>query len=369
MKVGLLASLRCPSCRGALSLRVSHAIEVDRVNPRVGACTGVCGGAAGTPTCGRCARTEVIEGTLTCQDCHSAYSVHESVPRFLRPSGAAVVAEAETLRTAETFGHLWSQSPPDPAPLLPYHFEKMATSLGLEAPRGLIMDAGCGDGIDLSRHAARDGVDVIGVELSDGGCRTSEARTRRFGNAHVVQADLRRLPFAAATFDGVYSYGVLHHTASPPDSAADLWRVTKPGGVSAIYLYEDFGERALAWRMALAIVNSGRAITTRMPPRLLFLLCQLASPVVYLTCVVPYQILRRLPGLKGLAAGMPFRHGKGPFRLTGDLYDRFSAPIEYRYSRASAAALVQHAGWRVMKVVYERGWMVSARRGEEPDVS
>lgn len=365
MKAGLLALLRCPSCRGSLSLHAAHTLEVDRVHPRVGDCTGVCGGTRGAPACERCVRVEVIEGTLTCQGCGLAYAVRESVPRFVHASGTAVVAEAETLRTAETFGHLWSQSPPDPAPLLPYHFEKMATSLGLEAPRGLIMDAGCGDGIDLSRHAARDGVEVIGVELSDGGCRTSEARIRRFDNAHVVQADLRRLPFAAATFDGVYSYGVLHHTASPPDSAAELWRVTRPGGVAAIYLYEDFGERAWAWRAALAVVNSGRAITTRMPPRLLFFLCQLGSPLIYLTCVVPYQVLRRTPGLKGLAAGIPFRHGKGPFRLTGDLYDRFSAPIEYRYSRASAAELLQRAGWRVVRVAYERGWMVSAQRDEE----
>ncbi len=40
MKVGLLAWLRCPSCRASLSLRVSHTIEVDRVHPRIVDCAG-----------------------------------------------------------------------------------------------------------------------------------------------------------------------------------------------------------------------------------------------------------------------------------------------------------------------------------------
>jgi len=45
-------------------------------------------------------------------------------------------------------------------------------------------------------------------------------------------------------------------------------------------------------------------------------------------------------------------------RLTGDLYDRFSAPVEYRYSREGSAAFMREAGLDVVRVGNDRGWMV-----------
>lgn len=303
----------------------------------------------------------MAEGLLRCVSCHLCYPIRDGIPRLIHE--VSMPRHAPTARTAVRFGCLWSHSNPDqtrePGP---YHFEKMAATLGLEEPRGVIMDAGCGDGVDLARHAERGGVESIGVELSDGGCRASAARVRDRGNAHVVQADLRSLPFADGTFDRVYSYGVLHHIASPSAAAAELARVSRWGAEIAIYVYENFAERALAWRLALAMANSARALTTRLPPPLLYAMCHVGSPVVYLLFTLPHHVLRLIPGLKSLAGSIPFRHGRGPLNLAGDLYDRFSAPIEHRYSRWTAAELLIQAGLTVTNVEYERGWMVAARR-------
>jgi hypothetical protein len=154
---------------------------------------------------------------------------------------------------------------------------------------------------------------------------------------------------------------VLHHVASPSVAAAELARVSQQDAEVAIYLYEDFGERAWGWRLALRLANSTRAVTTRLPPPLLFAICRVGAPMVYLLFTVPHHVLRRVPGLAGFASSIPFRHG-GPLNLAGDLYDRFSAPIEYRYGRHTAAELLTDAGLTVTNVAYERGWMVAARR-------
>ena len=76
-----------------------------------------------------------------------------------------------------------------------------------------------------------------GVELSDGGCRTSYARTRALSRAHVVQADLCQLPFAEGTFDFAYSYGVLHHSPNTQTAIEEVHRVLKPGGTARIMIY------------------------------------------------------------------------------------------------------------------------------------
>jgi len=241
----------------------------------------------------------------------------------------------------------------------PYHFDRMEQALGLAPPHGLILDAGCGEGIDLANQARRPGVEVMGVELSEGGCRASVRRAMTAPTASVVQAELCRLPFPEGTFDFVYSYGVLHHLQSPQDGLRELARVLRPGARVAVYLYEDFRERAAWWRWLLVLANSVRWLTTRMPAPVLYRLCQLGSPLLYLTFAVPFQILRNVSGLGAGVSRFPFRHATGPFSLTGDLYDRFATPIERRYSRDEATALLHDAGFQRVTVASARGWMVT----------
>ena len=328
MKSRLVPLLRCPSCRGGLRLD-TRAVQGD----------------------------EIISGALTCEGCAKRYAVDAGIPRLL----AASAHETERRWTASRFGYLWAQSSPEPAPeARPYHFEKLQAAVALPPPRGLILDAGCGEGVDLANVARHAGVEIVGAELSDGGAATSYGRTRRLPNVHVVQADLRAIPLADERFDLVYSYGVVHHLTPPEDAVGEMARVARRGGTVAIYVYEDFATRAPALRIGLRGVNSVRGITTRLPPRVLFRACQVASPMVFAAFTVPHRLLRNVPALRSLAGALPFRHAPGPFSLAGDLYDRFSAPIELRFSREGTARLLKSAGLVDVRTGYERGWVAAA---------
>lgn len=335
MKLRLLEYLRCPGCRGFLQLEGTPRDRVD-------------------------VSDEVMSGRLRCAACGRQFPVRDGIPRLLVHDRAPM--DPATARTSSSFGYLWTVSGTRATESRrSYHFDKMAQALELPRSTGLVLDAGCGEGIDLANQAGDAEVEVIGVELSDGGCATSFARVARLPLAHVVQADLRQLPFDNATFDHVYSYGVLHHVSSPSAAAAELARVVRPGSDVAVYLYEDFSERSIGWRWALRAVNSLRAVTTALPPRLLYRLSQAVSPVVYVAFTLPHLLLKRIPWTRKFAFSLPYRHGQGPFALAGDLYDRFSAPVEFRYSRRGAGDLLANAGLQVTKVEYERGWMVLAR--------
>lgn len=339
MKSRLLEYLRCPECRARLTL---HEPLVEN-------------GPLDAP--------EVTAGRLACSQCVREYAVRDGVPRLAQSE--PLPAAAITHQTASSFGFLWANSSDDEAAFHaePHHYSKMADTLGLPPANGLILDAGCGEGIDLVQVARGEGCEVIGAEISDGGCATTFRRTVRLPYGHVVQADLRRLPFGDGTFNLAYSYGVLHHVADPPAAMREIARVTQTGGRVAVYLYEDFSERAIAWRFCLRAVNQLRHLTVRLPHRLLYTLCQIASPVVFLTLTVPSKILSLVPACRAFASRIPYNFGTGPFSLPGDLYDRFSAPLEGRYSRETAAALVEAAGLRVAAIANNRGWMVA---GEKP---
>jgi SAM-dependent methyltransferase len=333
MKSRLVALLRCPVCRGELRL------DTPELEP-----------AAPDP--------EIISGALTCVGCGRAYAIEGGIPRLL----AASAHERERRWTASRFGYLWSRSSARAAEPTSYHFERIHATVPLPPPRGTILDAGCGDGIDLANVARRGDAVVVGVELSDGGTATSYARIRQVPDAHVVQADLRATPFADETFDLVYSYGVVHHLTPPQHAVRELARVARRGATVAIYVYEDFATRTLGMRLALRGVNSVRGFTTRLPPRLLFRVCQLASPLVYTMFTLPHLAFRNVPGVAAVARALPYRHGRSPFGLAGDLYDRFSAPVELRFSGPGTAQLLHDAGLVDVRVGYERGWVGVGRK-------
>jgi SAM-dependent methyltransferase len=310
MDPALLAHLRCPDCRHTLA-----AVAGDR---------------------------------LRCDGCGRAFPVRDGVPRFTK----------EVTDTAAYFGYMWGEQAASvlpPATPSPYHLHAMQEALSAPPFRGLILDAGCGEGIDLAMVALDPACEIIGVELSDGGVDTSLARTRGLTSAKIVQGDLLRIPIADHTFDGGYSYGVVHHTPDPPRAVREIARTLKPGAPLLLYVYEDFSDRSIAWRMALAAANSVRVVTTRLPPKLLMRICRMLSPVVYLLLTLPSRRFR-------WARRFPYRHGTTPWSMSGDLYDRLSAPIEKRYSREGAAALAAQAGLTVERVASRRGWMVLARK-------
>jgi SAM-dependent methyltransferase len=100
-----------------------------------------------------------------------------------------------------------------------------------------VLEIGCGAGADLMRFA-RAGARVTGVDLSP----VSLDLTRRRFEAFVLPADLRvadaeNLPFPDATFDLVYSWGVLHHTPETARAVAEVFRVIVSGGSARIMLY------------------------------------------------------------------------------------------------------------------------------------
>jgi SAM-dependent methyltransferase len=104
----------------------------------------------------------------------------------------------------------------------------------------LVLDAGVGAG----RYAdvvSRWGADVIGVDLS----YAVEAAYQNFvdrPNVWIAQADIGKLPFRPASFDVIFSIGVLHHTPDTGVYFKKLVPLLKPGGQIAIWVYPKEGD-------------------------------------------------------------------------------------------------------------------------------
>src|SRR3954453_7916286 len=78
-----------------------------------------------------------------------------------------------------------------------------------------VLEIGCGMGTDGSQFAQR-GADYVGVDLPEAAAKLArETLAGRGLPGETRSANAERLPFPDASFDHVYSFGVIHHTESP----------------------------------------------------------------------------------------------------------------------------------------------------------
>lgn len=100
-----------------------------------------------------------------------------------------------------------------------------------------VLEIGVGLGADHQCFAAA-GARLTGVDLTDRAVAHTRQRLAALGLQSSLQtADAEELPFDDASFDVVYSWGVLHHSPNTAKAVDEVWRVLRPGGTARIMIY------------------------------------------------------------------------------------------------------------------------------------
>jgi SAM-dependent methyltransferase len=101
-----------------------------------------------------------------------------------------------------------------------------------------VLEIGVGMGCDHAQWARWQPRSLSGVDLTERAIAITTSHLAELGLASQLQtADAERLPFADASFDVVYSFGVLHHSPDTPRAIREVHRVLRPGGVAKIMIY------------------------------------------------------------------------------------------------------------------------------------
>ena len=134
-----------------------------------------------------------------------------------------------------------------------------------------VLEVGCGLGTDAVQFA-RNGAQYTGVDLTPRSIELTALRFRQEKlNGRFLNADAENLPFPDASFDLVYSHGVLHHTPDTERAIEEVHRVLKPGGQAIIMLYHRrsynyYGNIMFLRRMGARLLTfaTGRRLIARM---------------------------------------------------------------------------------------------------------
>jgi ubiquinone/menaquinone biosynthesis C-methylase UbiE len=100
-----------------------------------------------------------------------------------------------------------------------------------------VLEVGCG----MGTHAAllaKAGAQLTAVDLTE---KAVEMTRRRFDvfelQGRIERADAEKLPFADATFDTVWSWGVIHHSSSMETCLSEITRVLHKDGRLLLMVY------------------------------------------------------------------------------------------------------------------------------------
>ena len=100
-----------------------------------------------------------------------------------------------------------------------------------------VLEIGCGTGVH-TRLLAGAGAHVTAVDLTPTAVEFTTRRLTQAGLvANVLEADAESLPFPDASFDFVWSWGVIHHSSDTDRVLAEIARVLRPGGRLAFMVY------------------------------------------------------------------------------------------------------------------------------------
>lgn len=215
---------------------------------------------------------EVMEGTLSCDECASSYDIRGGIPRLL-PAGGAVSDDQQ--KTVDRFGEQWN----DFDFIGPHYEEQFLGWISPNTPDTfkdkVVLEGGCGKGRHSALVSKWGAKEVLAIDLGSA-VEACYRNTRRFPNVHVIQADLFHLPVKRATVDVAFSVGVLHHTPEPQRCFSELVEAVKPGGKVIAWVY---GRENNGW--IIHGVNPIReALTSKMPHRWVYELSKVPAALL-----------------------------------------------------------------------------------------
>lgn len=305
MKEALLEHLCCPDCKGDLRLVDAR---------REGA--------------------EIESGLLRCDACGQSFPIQWGVPSFV-----AANDRSDVVQTTSGFARNWDAFNDvilDNEQLNDELFRDWIYPFDPEGFRGkLVVEPGCGMGRWLRVAHNYGPRTLIGVDYSEV-AYTAHENVRELPDAHVVRADILRLPLKA-TVEQMYCLGVVHHTPDPARTFGALVDVLAPSGVINCWVY---GAEGNGW--ITKFVNPIRMnVTSKLPHRLLAVLSKALAAPLYGAAAVASKLPRMPYGeyLRYLRR-YPFHY------MSHIVYDHLVPEIAHYIARGELEAWGQKHGLR-----------------------
>jgi SAM-dependent methyltransferase len=209
----------------------------------------------------------------------------------------------------------------------------------------VVADIGSGTGRIVNMLLDAGAARVVALEPSESFEVVAANTADRAERVEVIRGDGTAIP-QDRNFDLVVSIGVLHHIENPGPVVDAARRALKPGGAMFVWLYGREGNEAY-----LAIAEPLRALTKRMPHRLLAMLCHaldfVAIGYTAASKMLPLPMRDYMQNVYGRLA---------PDKRRLVIYDQLNPAYAKYYRETEARALLEHNGFRDVRTHHRHGY-------------
>lgn len=262
------------------------------------------------------------------------------IPSFIKGGEANL-----DVATVESFGEEWSKfdsfSEKELEVAGSQYFDIVPTEMLNTSHR--VLDVGCGTGRWSYYVANRCGT----IEAIDPSKAVLAAKklTANKPNINITQAGVDDIPFEKASFDFVFSLGVLHHVPDTRAAVRKCVEMVKPGGYFMVYLYYSLDNRGALYKLIFNMSIIFRLIISKLPSGLKKFVCDIIAFLVYLPFVGLAGLFKAL-GASKFYKKIPLSYylGKSLNIIRNDALDRFGTPLEQRFSKKEITEMMTAAG-------------------------
>jgi ubiquinone/menaquinone biosynthesis C-methylase UbiE len=205
-------------------------------------------------------------------------------------------------------------------------------------------DFGCGTGRWTKYFSEKIGA-IAAIDPSDA-IFSAATLLEKTNNVQLYKASIDSLPFPDNYFDFGFSLGVLHHIPDTKMAMNACVKKIRPGGHFLVYLYYNFENRGLLFKITYWLSNLLRLLVSKMPGAMKRFVCNILAVLLYMPFVALCRLMHMLGMPEKARAKIPLQiYEKASFYvIRNDALDRFGTPLEQRFSKKQITEMMASAG-------------------------
>ena len=181
-----------------------------------------------------------------------------------------------------------------------------------------------------------------------------------FSNVKIHNASSTEYFLPTGSQDFGYCLGVLHHTEDIQLGLRNCANALKSGAPFLIYLYYDFENRSIWFKLMWRFSDVLRRLICVLPFKVKHIICDILALIIYWPLSRIAKLAENL-GLNSSQFPLSFYRNKPLYMMRTDSLDRFGTRLEKRYSQKEITRLLHEAGFnQVVFSELEPFWVAMA---------
>ena len=230
--------------------------------------------------------------------------------------------------------------------ILESYFEIFPWNL-VSKDKSIGIDIGCGSG-RWANFISEKTNKLILLDASNSALEVAKRNLSKKNNVSFLNQSAGEIELENNSIDFAYSLGVLHHIPDTKGALMEINRILKEGSPLLLYLYYNFDNKPLFYKIIWMLTNPLRLIISRLPFKLKFFTSQIIAFLVYFPLARLSKLLEKI-GLSSKNFPMSQYKDLSLYVMKTDALDRFGTRVEKRFSKQQIQKMLEDCNFEDIK--------------------